>query len=559
MNLDTHSKPYWILLPALVAIIFHLPVLFCDLVWDDEMLVKRNPVLLNHSSLETIFNHDYATEFGASPAGYYRPALTLINLAIYKISGASPLAYHFTSLLLFCFSTVLLTWTLWTLLGKKDRLLPLTAGSIFAAHPARTEVVSFFMSMPDLLMEIYALYIIMILVKTFNQNHSSTKQSVPIVPISVSLLLAFLAGITKESSFFIIPALGFTALLYSAAKKQIISGSIIVIIGLATGLALAFTLRIFAGIHQQYPSLAYFTALFNQGSGLALLAIASVAQNLLMPSDAVFMAENNAPSSLLATILLISLVITFLLMVRLLIRRGNLFSVLLFAWFGAGTLNVMLILTAGLPYSDRYLPVAPGIAGICLIFAGAFGIIRNWWPALNRFACNTRLISLLIAGIVCIYGTFTFASSAKCVSSVRFFSFMANENPSLAYPRIALSKIMFNVYGNMDLAEKYAREAIVLSSDSSESRSLGKLLARKYIYERKYKQAITSLDWTTEIITNDAEVLSLKSLAMASAGDTTNALLYIEKAIGLDPNNTQYNSLKQQIIAHSANSVSAGK
>ncbi len=541
------SRSYWIFIPAVIALAFHLPALFCDLIWDDQALVVEHPHLGNPLFLKEIFTRDYGLEFGGRvPIGYYRPFFILIDFLIYQIFGPSRLAYHASNVLLFCCSVTLLTWVCWTLLGRQEHLFALWAGCIFAAHPACTEVVSFFMSLPDLLMEIYALLLILLIAGRLKKAHKGKRNCLYFLLRSLlCMVIAFVSGITKESSFLIIPALGLTGLTYGLINWKKSKQIFFTTLGIFPGLGLAYLLRTWAGIENYSVTLPLKT-LFTAGSGRALSSVVSAMKQIILPLPAVFFRRVDVPATLFTKMIILVLISAFILLLLFFIQRKKLFYSLIMAWFGAGMINLMLLRAIQLPYSQRFLPVAPAVIGICLIVKEVISKVGELYPGYTKQLQTSRLPSFFISAYVFLLGMFTFSSSMKCMTSFNFFTSMAEKNPSHHYPRAMLAKVMFSEFGNFEEMERYAHEAIAISPDAARVRKLGKLFAKRYIVEKKYRKALNSLDWAEQVLTNDAELYSLRAISLASLGDKQHALANIHKAIELNPYNPVYR--KQLLI-----------
>ena len=249
------------MLPALLAIAIHLPALWADLFLDDRPVIVEHPRIADAGFIKEIFARDYGQELGVQQeVGYYRPLLMVINYGLYRLFGPSPFGYHTTVLLLFALSCSLLTAVAMRALGDGRRLLALTMGCLAAVHPIRTEFAVFFTTMPDLLMEIYGLLIIGICL----ERAKKLPQSVRLAALA---LLALSAGVTKETSFFIVSSMGatlcFVGLFNHDARRRILEG-----LSLFLGLGSAMILRFGLGV--SLPAGAGNGVIFRTGSSSAL-------------------------------------------------------------------------------------------------------------------------------------------------------------------------------------------------------------------------------------------------------------------------------------------------
>lgn len=554
-----------VILPCLAAVLFHLPALFSGFVWDDRALVMTHPRLADPSFARDIFQRDYGLELAArTPVGYYRPLLMLVNLALYQAFGPHPLAYHLFSLLLLCLSAVLVARLCWLLTDKRSLLLPVLAGGLYAAHPARTEVVSLFMSAPDLILECLGLAFLLLVAKAVRQAPVSSRRRS--APLFLAVILALAAGLTKESAFLVFSALGATLIVsgvmlgrFSRSLRPAEGGIgnaspspaplLLIAVALFIGLAVALALTHSAQI-QRPSAFLYVKALFGQGSGPAASGALLSAASLLFPSYPVFMSQAAFPSSWLSAAGIALLLATLsALVIRFLVRR-RIPEALLLAWFSASLVNVMLTRSVFLPFSQRYLSVAPAMVGLVLLADHYGPILKEKIPsAVGRHLTRPVLISLG-SFYVLAHGWFTGIGSYQCTDQQLFFTFMATEQPSLAYPRIALAHILFNERGNLEKAEAWARDAIRLAADDPETRQLGLLLARKNIQEKHLAAAAQWADWTLEKLPNCGEAWFLKALANALMDDPASAEKAIRKAVDLEQDNREYLDLSRQITEH---------
>jgi len=538
----------WLLIPACVAVLFHFPALFCDFVWDDTALVQDHPHLGDPQFLTKVFTRDYGLELGVRrPVGYYRPLFMLVNHVVYRTFGPNPFAYHAISLFLFCCCATLVTCVCRALTEGRQRAFALAAGCVFAAHPARTGTVSLFMSLPDLLMEVYALLVIMFLARCHVANRTREARRCPVVvPVLLCAVISCAAALTKESGFFIMSALCVTGVLYGLANRATAGRLLWTAAGIPPGLALAYGLSVIADIHRE-PLYLYFKALFFDGSGRALWTTAAAAGEIVLPSRAVFLRASAAPANLLTSLLVPALIAVLVSLVLAFVARRRLFPALISAWLAAGTVNLMLARAVCLPYSQRYLAVAPAVIGLCMLVRRAYLGFAGRFMTDRHQLLRQRVLCLGIAAYVCMHGAFTLAGSAKCMSSVSFFTFMADEDPLLDYPRIALAKIMFYQCRNMAKMEGYAGEAIAISPDKPEVRQLGKLLAKRRMEEAEHDKAIRHLNWCLEAVPDDAEAYALKAVCQANMGRMSDAQENIDRAVALNPDFPAYRELSARI------------
>lgn len=536
------ARPFrgrWWLLPLLAGLLAHLPVLSAGFVWDDIKLIAQHPEIDRPGFLSDLFSRDYGLEFGQRQAcGYYRPIFMLLVTLLHRLAGPSPLVFHAFSLAVFLCTVLLLVHVCRRLLPAAPAWLPTAAGLLYALHPARTEVAAFTMSLPDLLLDLGGLALLLLLLRRPARRN-------PLRRMSGLVALTLLLGLTKESAFLTIAALAAVALLLGAADRARRPDWLVGAAGLILGAALAVGARVLAGI-QPAPVMPALRLALGSGSGAAWEATGFALRDLLIPRPAVFFSWTEPAGHPWQAVALAAVAVVVAGTIALLGSRKKAELAFAVAWASAGMLNVALVRANALPYSQRYLAVAPAVlvlAGFAAWFAGRR---RGVGTSDDAAARTKRLCALSGAAYLALAGVFTLSSSLACQSPRAFFGAMAEQNPEAIYPRLALAEICLYDYGDFDGAEGYAREAIARRPDVPRVREMGKLLAKRRIYERRPAEALMWVDWAGSVLTNDAEVWHLRGVACHQLGDATNAMHCLRRAGALDPANADYPRLLTQ-------------
>jgi hypothetical protein len=136
-----------ILLLVLPAIVYG-QVLSFDFVYDDEIFVINNPLILSWKSLPGFFTQSLTSWVHPGlAANYYRPLLFFWLLINRTLWGLSTLGWHVSTL----FLHVLVTLSVYLLARKilRDRLFAVLAGAVFAVHPIHVETTAWVMGFPD--------------------------------------------------------------------------------------------------------------------------------------------------------------------------------------------------------------------------------------------------------------------------------------------------------------------------------------------------------------------------------------------------------------------------
>ena len=531
-------RPLLFLLPLLLTLLFHLPALFSQFVWDDVGLIQKHPLLSEPSFITSVFSRDYGLEMTSrEPSGYYRPMLMVVNWTLYRLFGPSPLAYHLFSILVAGASASFLSWLLLRLRVTSSPFLAIAAGALLAAHPMRTELAQFFMSLPDLVIEIGGL------VAIFSIAGSGRPGNWP-WRLAACAMTSLVAALFKETAYFVFSAMAAAALLHGVVRRSRFSlaGGV----GLMAGLIPAYLLRTMAGI-QSVPSGHSLAMLFGEGACRAFHFGATSIARIVLPSSAIFMDWSDYAAGFAATAGVVLLILTASGVVLGLALRRSCFPVLVASWFAAGLANVMLVTAMHIPFADRYCAVLPGVVGMGLV--GGW-LIRRATGRISDFQDRYgRLGRWLLALYIGLHAAYGLSASAKCLSPVSFFTAMAEENPDMAYPRVVLASIMFYDLGDFERCEKYAREVMALMPDTKRGREMGKLLAKRYIAESRFQEALDQILWAEAGLAADPEVHSLKAISLFELGRSDEARASIEKALALAPENTSYRKQREKIIA----------
>ena len=521
------------ILPPLLALAVHWPALTAELFWDDEPLVAIHPRVREPGFIREIWFRDFGVELGVAPWGYYRPMLMLINIGLQRVFGPSPVAFHAFVLLAFALAAWLLARAARACRPGAPVWLAGLAGALAAVHPLRTEFAVFFMSLPDLAVEMAASLALGLAL--------SPARRWPAGEFGAAFAgLALVAGLSKESGVFVFAALGGTLLigaLHPSHRRLLGAG-----LGVWLGIGLAFGLRMAAGI--QSPAMSHLLGDLEQRSARTLHGVWFGTGRLLFPTETVFMNGSQPDGSALAPplVLLCALLPLALWVWRL--RRGDLGGALSAAWFGAGLGFFALSQFQNLPYTDRYFPSGSGLLGLFVI---AEALRRRWHVA----ALPERLRPLAALSFVGWHAACAFVSTAQCVNAVGFFRTMSDQNPTLAYPKIALARVYLSSQTNFERFDQTLREVVQLEPNSPKVRELGKLRAVRLIAAGRIEEALRALAWAEEVLPRDAEIASLRGVCLASLGRRAEAEASVRRAVSLAPDKASYREQLARLGAES--------
>ncbi len=126
---------FLILAVFLFTLIAYGQVVNYGFVWDDIALLLNNPYLkMPFSRIFDAFIPGFVTDY------IYTPVAFMINFVLFKIFGASPVAYHVFNLV-FYLLTIVLIYRFFLITMKKQELAFLST-LLFAVHPLHSEIIS---------------------------------------------------------------------------------------------------------------------------------------------------------------------------------------------------------------------------------------------------------------------------------------------------------------------------------------------------------------------------------------------------------------------------------
>lgn len=207
------SRRVWligIILVTLIAGAVYANSLHGDFVWDDRMLILKDPAVQSLSNVDRFFTEDFfvrqENELGY---GYYRPIVKTSYALDHALWGRNPFGYHLTNVFLHACCTMLVV----LLLGQLGlpRGTSLVAGLIFAVHPIHTENVAWIAGRTDLLAFLFTgLSLMLYLAATQARSSGGTDRRVSemtwrAVVFVLSVVCFAFAMLAKEMSIVLVP------------------------------------------------------------------------------------------------------------------------------------------------------------------------------------------------------------------------------------------------------------------------------------------------------------------------------------------------------------------
>lgn len=203
----------WALGILLATALVHLRALGGELVYDDRLLIARNPLIADLANLPRLFTSgywDFLELREAEYIGYWRPLTAIVQALIWPIAGPAPLPYHAVSLLIHL-GAVLAAFALARRLGASPWVAG-ASGLLFGLHPAHVESVAWISALNDPLFGCLAL----VSLERFLAWRARGSHGWPLASL-VAFALALLA---KELAAALVPLLFLLDLLRAAGAGE---------------------------------------------------------------------------------------------------------------------------------------------------------------------------------------------------------------------------------------------------------------------------------------------------------------------------------------------------
>ena len=190
----------WALGILLATALVHLRALGGELVYDDRLLIARNPLIADLANLPRLFTSgywDFLEVREAEYIGYWRPLTAVVQALIWPLAGPEPLPYHAVSLAIHL-GSVLAAFALARRLGASPWVAG-ASGLLFGLHPAHVESVAWISALNDPLFGCLALV-------SLERFLAWRARGSPGLPLAALLAFA-LALLAKELAAALVPLL----------------------------------------------------------------------------------------------------------------------------------------------------------------------------------------------------------------------------------------------------------------------------------------------------------------------------------------------------------------
>lgn len=170
---------------VLLAVVPFGNALLAGFVYDDHLLIERNPLVTDGLRLPEIFQTNYWGE--QENHGLYRPLATVSFALDRAIFGLRPAAFHAVNIVLHGAAGIALYLLLLALFRRSS--LAFAAAALFAVHPVHTEVVTGIAGRPEILAGLFVLISVRLALPPLDGNR-----------LGLSLVFFLLALLSKESA-----------------------------------------------------------------------------------------------------------------------------------------------------------------------------------------------------------------------------------------------------------------------------------------------------------------------------------------------------------------------
>jgi tetratricopeptide (TPR) repeat protein len=184
----------------LVTVAVYARSLAGELVYDDRLLIARNPLIADPVHFWRLFTSGYWEFLGleAQEIGYWRPLTAIVQAAVFRWAGSAPLPYHAACLAVHLCASALAFALARRLTGSPH--LGAGVALVFALHPAHVESVAWISALNDPLFGACALLAV--------ERHLAWRQRGSRgFPLGAALALA-LALLSKELGAAVLPLVG---------------------------------------------------------------------------------------------------------------------------------------------------------------------------------------------------------------------------------------------------------------------------------------------------------------------------------------------------------------
>ena len=447
----------YILLLAIVVFCVYANSLKGPFLFDDEVLIKNNPLIKSVFNIPVLFKKDiFANSATAAPiSNSYRPLQTISYAVDHFLWGQDTYGYHLTNVLLHIINVLLVLLIAQRLF--RNAYGPYFVALLFGIHPVNTSCVSYIAGRADVLSASFMLTALL-----FYMDYSkSGKMRLLLISVSAYTCAVF----TKEYAIIVLPLLLF---LYSAVFKRVRTGKAYAYLCYVVPLALYFPFRsqALSGLishNLELHGVGLFPRIFT-----SLKTLFIDIRILLVPFDLHFArttaVERSVFGSPYAVLTILGLAATGYLLVHAYkkskLRDGITYAIIFFgiSWFLLSMAPLLNIVPLQVFHADNWLYL-PSVG----IYLTVVSIVTAGLQICNKRNATVlrNLILLAVSFTLLCYGYTTFKRNQDYSDDTRFYLSNLKWRPNVKFCRV-----LSGIYGSrndFDNAIKYSLRAIEIN------------------------------------------------------------------------------------------------
>ncbi|MGE5280621.1 MAG: tetratricopeptide repeat protein [Deltaproteobacteria bacterium] len=487
---------------VLAAVLIYLPALRGPLLWDDELIIKKNPSVTSPAHFGELWVQDVEAS-GGKKGSLYRPLVVASFALDYGLWRANPVGYHAENLLWHIAASLAVFCVAFALF---DSVLPaFLACILFCVHPVHTEAVSYISGRSDPMSAFFLLGVFYVYIKR---------------PLPAVGNLALIAGgtaaclLSRESGL-ILP--GFILLYHAAFRKRIDRLSFFAVAAVAAAYV-AVRLTVLRPLLPHAPASVSFPArlpAFFAAFGQYLCLLVWPA-DLHMEYGTVFFRPSDP--------LVVAGFFLFLAAAGCLILAARRSRVAAFGagWFLIGLLPFANIVPLNAYMAEHWLYV-PSVGLFLLAGRGLSSLITR--PRLKMLGLGSA------AALAAFYGAVTFIHNRYWSDPVYFYERTFRYTPGSWRVANNLGTI-YQEKGDLGKAEAFLLRAVALKGDVPETHNnLGIVYSRRDELEK----AVASFNKALALRPGYVEAYCNMGNAFRRAGRTAQAEEAYHQALGVRP------------------------
>jgi predicted negative regulator of RcsB-dependent stress response len=532
-------RKHAIIIIALTVLVYAVS-LSNSFVWDDYSIIVKNNFIKSWDNLPVLFTPRYLSNpldmyfklglhgkdvlIGSGECSY-RPIVTITYFIDYSLWRLRPFGYHLTNIIIHLINALLI-YFLVNLLSR-NRHVALFSGIFFALHPVNAEAVNAVAFREELLMLLFYISSFVTFVKYRIEKKCFF--------LFVSLCLFFLALFSKEMAI-TLPLIIFAYDFYFSCDLKF--KSVLKRMFQYSGYYLVTAFYLWVYFLIMYPTFIKGITRLSDSWYVNILSmskiVASYICHLVMPFK-VGLAWPTRNSLVISSvfepvfILYLAVIAGYFLLIIFTRRRDRIVSFGLL-WFIICLIPVLDIIPLSNKFAFRYLYL-PSV-GFCMFFSMV--IYKLSQISKSFFKTDSRKLAKdLIIVVILLYSVFTFAQNLQWRNNLILWSFVKDRYQHSPSPRFNLANALMKI-GHLDEAISELKIAIDLQNHRLKKAKYYKLLARCYILENRFPEAIQALSEAIRLYPRYIEPYMMLGRVYGLIGEYDKAILSLNRAKELE-------------------------